>query len=41
MLPASGAKLLVCHRRLSREDRPRFFAGVAKVSESGLVRLTG
>ena len=41
MLPASGAKLLVCHRRLFREDQPRFFAGVVKASESGLVKATG
>jgi hypothetical protein len=37
----TGAKILVCHRRLFPEDSPRFFVGTVVTHEAGVVKVTG
>ena len=41
MVVTSGAKLLVCHRRLFSEDQPRFFAGVVQACDGNLAKVSG
>ena len=41
MILISGAKILVCHRRLFNEDHPRFFVGTVVACEEGLVKASG
>lgn len=41
MILISGAKILVCHRRLFEGDLPRFFVGTVTACEQGLVKLCG
>lgn len=41
MLLETGAKILVCHRRLFAEDQPRYFVGFVVGCEDAVVKVTG
>ncbi|MDJ0868009.1 MAG: hypothetical protein QNK03_18025 [Myxococcota bacterium] len=41
MLLSRGTKLLVCHRRLFREDSPRFFVGSVESYADGIAKVSG
>lgn len=41
MILQTGDKVLIAHRRLFPEDRPRFFVGVVECYEHGLARVEG
>ena len=41
MLLSSGAKLLICHRRLFAEDQARFFVGIVGTYDQGIAKVSG
>lgn len=41
MFLSTGAKVLVCHRRLFAEDSTRFFFGVVEDYSEGIARVSG
>lgn len=41
MLLSSGAKLLICHRRLFPEDHPRLFFGTVESCSEGVAKVSG
>jgi len=41
MILQPGSKVLIVHRRLFREDQPRYFVGQIEEYENGIVSVTG
>jgi hypothetical protein len=41
MLVSSGAKLLICHRRLFPEDHVRYFFGSVEAYSEGIAKVSG
>ena len=41
MLLVTGAKVLVCHRRLFLEDLPRYFVGTVTACTDSVAKVTG